>query len=73
MTNNDKIHLEQMIDNYSLRNLLKTIAIICFEKANHIRKSYADNITSEIWDETAEIWDETGCVLWKLSITQNIP
>jgi hypothetical protein len=45
--------LEQLIDKLGLAAVLKTIASICSEKADHIRASYSDEALAYDWDRAA--------------------
>lgn len=45
--------LEALIDRHTLAVVLETIAMICREKADHLRCAWQDAQTARVWDRTA--------------------
>lgn len=52
--------LEKHIDRVGLPQFLETIAIVCEEKADHIRVNWQDKALAVAWDWTAKRLDETA-------------
>lgn len=50
----DRHTLERMIDRYTLSTVLETVALICSEKADHIRENWQDERTAGAWDKACE-------------------
>ena len=46
-------HLEQAIDDYSLRAVLDALHGICYAKAEHIRTEWQDAQTARAWEHAA--------------------
>jgi beta-xylosidase len=46
--------LENLIDQHGLADVLKAIAVICHEKAEHIQANWQDESLAEWWDKAAE-------------------
>ena len=48
----------EFIDRYDLATIIEMIVDICHEKAEHLRYSWQDENTAEVWKHTAECLDE---------------
>lgn len=59
MTPSDSALLEQLVDRYSMPEVIASLAVICSEKADHIRTSYADISLARGWDTASRL---LGCV-----------
>lgn len=53
----DKMIIEEMIDNHSLRYVRQLIAEICFEKSEHIRSNWQDYGLARSWAKLGEAYD----------------
>lgn len=51
MKTHELADLEDMIDKYSLSEVLAELASICYDKAEHIRQSYDDRVTARTWEK----------------------
>lgn len=49
MDEESKFKLEQMIDRYSVEDVLATLAAICQEKAEHYAVSWQDTTSAKVW------------------------
>lgn len=47
----DKDTIEEIIDRYSVSELLTAVAEICGEKAEHLRTAWQDNVAARTWDK----------------------
>lgn len=45
--------LESMIDRHGLTHVVTALALICAEKAEHIRANWQDATTAKAWDADA--------------------
>jgi hypothetical protein len=45
--------LEQMVDQHGLYHVLVGLALMCGEKADHIRANYQDDALAHKWDRAA--------------------
>ena len=45
--------LEELVDQYGIREILEALASICDQKAEHIRASYDDNTLADAWRDDA--------------------
>ena len=52
--------IEEMIDEKGIETLAENIALICSEKADHIRENWQDENLAEKWDLLAGIYLEAG-------------
>lgn len=52
--------IEALIDSHSLTRVLESIALICREKADHIRENWQDKVTAEPWDKAARHIDSVA-------------
>ncbi len=53
MTKEDKDMIEQIIDRNGLHKTLLLIEDICFEKAEHVRTNWQDEVLSKMWEHAA--------------------
>lgn len=49
----DLVTLEDIMDRSSLSAILDALAIICREKADHLRSEWGDPQTAKFWDRDA--------------------
>jgi hypothetical protein len=54
MNQEDCDELESLVDKNGLSGTLQALAQICSEKADHIRSSYDDDETADLWEEVAD-------------------
>jgi hypothetical protein len=47
----EQLAIEHLIDKHGLGSVLETIAVLCGDKAGHIRASYSDNALASAWDK----------------------
>lgn len=52
--------LETMIDAYGVQHVVQVLAVVCREKAEHIRASYDDVGLAHRWDAVAVVLDNTA-------------
>lgn len=45
--------LEDMLDQYGLREIVNALSQISYEKAEHLRTNWQDESTAKEWDKTA--------------------
>ncbi len=45
--------LEQLIDKFTLPQIVDQLAVICREKADHLRVNWQDNNAARLWDRNA--------------------
>jgi hypothetical protein len=43
--------LERLVDTDGVAHVLSALAIVCHEKADHVRASYADERTARLWEK----------------------
>ncbi len=53
----DLDELEGLVDRYSLTGVVEALAQISFEKADHIRTNWQDQVTAREWDRSAKQLD----------------
>lgn len=58
LTTEDRDALEAILDRYSVRAVLEALAGICFDKADHVRTNWQDDITARAWDRDAKAIDK---------------
>ena len=46
--------LEELIDKHGLRSITEELAMICYEKAQHIRENWQDDKLAKTWDKDAK-------------------
>jgi hypothetical protein len=49
--------LEQLVDQHGLDAVLRALADVCSDKANHIRSNWQDETTAKRWQRAAETID----------------
>jgi hypothetical protein len=42
--------LEALIDRHGLTHVVNTLAVVCIEKAEHLRTNWQDGVTAKAWD-----------------------
>lgn len=52
--------VEALIDKASLRQVLDSIAYVCWEKAEHIRSNWQDEPLARDWDAAGKVVDTTA-------------
>ena len=50
--------LETLIDAHGLRNVLESLAIICYGKAEHLRANWQDDVAARVWESDARKIDK---------------
>ena len=45
--------LEQLIDKFTLPQIIDQLAVVCREKADHLRENWQDNNAARLWDRNA--------------------
>lgn len=53
LTHTDEMTLENLIDQYSLKDIVQAMVKISNEKAEHIRVNWQDNILAMTWEHDA--------------------
>ena len=49
--------LETLVDKEGLNNVLESLAIVCFEKAEHIQSNYGNG--------DAKLWEKAGDIIYR--------
>lgn len=49
--------LEQLVDSYGLIAVLRALAEICYEKAEHVRSAWQDERLGKVWERTGKLLD----------------
>ena len=57
MTQDATSELETLVDRYGLANLVSALAIVCEEKADHIRANWQDKVTANAWSAASREFD----------------
>lgn len=60
VTRPDRDALEAMIDKFSLANVVGALALVCLDKAEHLRGNWQDETSAKSWDRASRIL-ETAC------------
>ena len=42
--------LEELIDKHGLTHVVNTLAVVCLEKAEHLRANWQDSTTARVWE-----------------------
>jgi len=50
--------LEQLIDSFTLPQIVDKLAEICREKASHLRENWQDEKAARLWDKNSEYLDK---------------
>lgn len=50
LTNDEAVALEAMIDRCGLETVVAALALICGEKAEHVRSNWQDRALAKAWD-----------------------
>lgn len=66
MTTDATTELETLVDRYGLANLVEMLAIVCEEKADHIRANWQDRITANAWAAASREFDRCAPRIKKL-------
>ena len=45
--------LEELIDKHGLRAITEELALICYEKSQHLRENWQDETAAKKWDKDA--------------------
>jgi hypothetical protein len=51
--------LEALIDGSSLTDVITALAVVCREKAEHLRENWQDRSTAKTWEQDATLLDKT--------------
>lgn len=54
LTSDEEYDLEELIDKHSLKAVLDTLADISYEKADHIRTDWQDEVAAKSWEKDAK-------------------
>lgn len=54
LTANEQVDLELLVDREGLDEVLRSLGIVCADKADHIRASYSDASLAGRWDAAAK-------------------
>ena len=54
LSGNESDSIEAMIDKHGLGEVISAIAVICFEKADHLRSNWQDERTAKVWDNAGK-------------------
>ena len=49
--------LEPLIDKHGMVHVLAGLALICFEKAEHLRSNWQDDNSAKVWDRAGRAID----------------
>lgn len=52
--------LEALIDKHGLTLIVSTLAVVCTEKAEHLRSNWQDNISAKAWDADFRTLDKAA-------------
>lgn len=52
--------LEDLIDRHGLTHVVNTLAVICAEKAEHLRHNWQDTISAKAWDADFRTLDKAA-------------
>jgi hypothetical protein len=52
--------LEALIDRHGLTHVVNTLAVLCTEKAEHIRANWQDRITAKAWETDGRTLDKAA-------------
>lgn len=52
--------LEALIDRHGLTHVVNTLAVICTEKAEHLRHNWQDSTTAKAWDADGRTLDKAA-------------
>lgn len=55
--------LESLIDTHGLTHVLNAIAVVCSEKAEHLRTNWQDSAAAKDWDADAAKIEKTAYVI----------
>ena len=55
MTNARMADLEELIDSHGLASVLNELAMICCEKAEHVRSIWQDEPLAAGWDKSSDL------------------
>lgn len=51
LTSDEATTLETLIDRVGLSTVVEALALICGEKAEHLRANWQDNAEAKVWDK----------------------
>ena len=51
----DKEKLESMVDEHYLHTVISVLAIICFEKEDHLAVDWQDEKSAEVWQKRGKL------------------
>jgi len=57
---NIETELESLIDRHGLTHVVNTLSVICFEKAEHIRSTWGEDIDCEHWEKDSRTLDKAA-------------
>lgn len=58
--NNLETELEALIDRHGLTHVVNTLAVICLDKAEHIRSNWQDECTADAWEADGVTLDKAA-------------
>ena len=59
-TRNLTAALEALVDRHSVHAVLLDLAAVCFDKGDHLRSNWQDELTAKTWDRAAKICDKAA-------------
>jgi len=54
--------LEDLIDKHGLSGVVSALSDICYEKANHVRTNWQDEVLAKAWEKNAKVLDRVKVV-----------
>jgi hypothetical protein len=57
---NIETELEALIDRHGLTHVVNTLAVLCTEKAEHLRTNWQDSVTAKAWDADGKTLDKAA-------------
>jgi len=55
---NTQRDLETLVDRIGLNSLVQLLAVVCEEKANHLRANWQDEVSAKAWERSAKALDK---------------
>jgi hypothetical protein len=63
-----KDQLEDLVDFFTLRAVLRMLSEICSEKAEHLQVNWQDNTTAKNWESASKLLDEAATKAYELLV-----
>lgn len=54
MTSYEQQLIEEIVDKYGLMALVDSVCQVCYDKAEHIRTNYQDEVLAKQWDDAGK-------------------